>query len=226
MKKIPYMNLYVLKLQEGKYYVGTTHNVEKRYQMHKTGKGAEWTKIYPPVKILSIKQYNFCDPKKALLEEDGMTIQMMKKYGRNNVRGGRFVAVEQEKIDELLGYDRCKIIDQYHEAELKKAKRAKKMAKKRSIPKTKHSEQTVNFWKFEFVYIDEDFSDTKSVIESKVQNIKGKTVVFRIPIKIDQKNNTVYISKKYQKSVDQIRKEHEKEKFTKAEKAPKSLFLP
>ena len=115
-----------------------------------------------------------------------------------------------------------KIIDQYHEAELKKAKRAKKMAKKRSIPKTKHSEQTVNFWKFEFVYIDEDFSDTKSVIECKVQNIKGKTVVFRIPIKIDQENNTVYISKKYQKSVDQIRNEHEKEEFTKAEKDPKS----
>ena len=36
----------------------------------------------------------------------------MFKYGKDNVRGGKYVAVEQTVIDELLGEDLCNKIDQ------------------------------------------------------------------------------------------------------------------
>ena len=42
-KKIYYFRLYVLELEQGKYYVGLSHNVDKRFKMHKDGEGAEFT---------------------------------------------------------------------------------------------------------------------------------------------------------------------------------------
>ena len=37
-------NVYVLELAEGKYYIGSSKNVTKRYQQHVSGyKGSAWT---------------------------------------------------------------------------------------------------------------------------------------------------------------------------------------
>ena len=38
--------IYVLKLQGGKYYLGKSDNVMKRYQDHLNGSGSAWTKRY------------------------------------------------------------------------------------------------------------------------------------------------------------------------------------
>ena len=44
-------NIYVLRLRSGKYYVGKTDNVEKRFQDHMSGSGASWTRKYKPIAI-------------------------------------------------------------------------------------------------------------------------------------------------------------------------------
>ena len=95
--------IYVLKLEEGKYYVGLSHNVKKRFQTHLSGQGAKWTKIYKPIKILESKETPYYSYSHAGPLEDKKTIEIMEKYGKNNVRGGIYSAVDQRKVDELLG---------------------------------------------------------------------------------------------------------------------------
>lgn len=199
---IPYMNLYVLQLQNGKYYVGTTHNVKKRYEMHKNGNGAEWTKCYPPVKILYQKQFAFCDPRKALHEEDEKTVELMFKYGKDNVRGGKYVAVEQTVIDELLGEDLCNKIDQRFRTITMKQLRNKEKDNKGKYISINGKECL--YTECDIVYYDEhcfgdDFSLQKIKIEITKKN--GKKDILYIPMRVDEENCIIYVNKKYQKYI-------------------------
>jgi cellular nucleic acid-binding protein len=83
--------IYVIQLEQGKYYIGKTNNPQFRLESHFNSNGSEWTKIYKPINILEIKPN--CDD----YDEDKITIQYMDKYGINNVRGGSFVSVKLEK---------------------------------------------------------------------------------------------------------------------------------
>jgi predicted GIY-YIG superfamily endonuclease len=77
-------NIYILKLENDKYYVGKTNNLELRLKNHFKNNGSLWTKRYKPQEILEI--INNCDE----FDEDKYTIKMMKKHGIDNVRGGSF----------------------------------------------------------------------------------------------------------------------------------------
>ena len=85
--------LYVLKLQKGKYYVGKTNDVMKRYQQHVEGKGSAWTSKFSPVSLVESKQVT------SLHDENNMTKDMMKKYGVENVRGGSYTQI---KLDDSV----------------------------------------------------------------------------------------------------------------------------
>jgi hypothetical protein len=89
--------IYILQLEQGKYYIGKTNNPQFRLETHFNSNGSEWTKIYKPLKVLEIKPN--CDD----YDEDKYTRIYMDKYGINNVRGGSFVSVKLEKstIDTL-----------------------------------------------------------------------------------------------------------------------------
>lgn len=91
------VNIYVLKLEKGKYYVGKTNNPRFRLENHFNSNGSQWTKKYKPLKIIEIKPD--CDD----YDEDKITRQYMDKYGIENVRGGSFVSInlEQSVIDTL-----------------------------------------------------------------------------------------------------------------------------
>jgi len=96
------INVYVLELEQNKYYVGRTdkpldYSTEsfKRIEEHFKGKGSKWTKEYKPIKILEIIQN--CHPR----YEDYMTKILMDTYGEDNVRGGTYCRIEltfEEKI--------------------------------------------------------------------------------------------------------------------------------
>ena len=45
------MNIYILKLKGGRYYIGKSDNVIKRYEQHVNGYGSAWTKKYKPLGI-------------------------------------------------------------------------------------------------------------------------------------------------------------------------------
>ncbi|GKQ42601.1 UPF0213 protein YazA [Companilactobacillus sp. RD055328] len=44
--------VYLLQCSDNTFYIGTTNDVEKRVATHNAGKGAKYTKIRRPVKLL------------------------------------------------------------------------------------------------------------------------------------------------------------------------------
>lgn len=49
--------LYLLECKGGAYYTGIAKDVEARFQAHKDGKGARYTRANPPVRIVASKEY-------------------------------------------------------------------------------------------------------------------------------------------------------------------------
>lgn len=81
------LTIYALKLENEKYYIGKTHNADIRFQEHKSGNGAEWTKIYKPISIVETYERD------SSFEEDVLTKKYMMKYGIENVRGGSYTKI-------------------------------------------------------------------------------------------------------------------------------------
>jgi hypothetical protein len=82
--------IYILQLEQGKYYVGKTINPSFRLDSHFNSNGSAWTKLYKPIKMIELIPN--CDD----YDEDKYTRMFMDKYGIDNVRGGSFVSVELE----------------------------------------------------------------------------------------------------------------------------------
>jgi hypothetical protein len=84
--------IYILKLQQGKYYVGKTTNPSYRINNHFNENGSAWTTKYTPIKLL--KLIPDCDN----YDEDKYTKIYMDKYGIDNVRGGSFVSLKLDDV--------------------------------------------------------------------------------------------------------------------------------
>ncbi len=79
--------IYILSLLGGKFYVGKTKNLEQRFKSHKSGHGADYTKLYRPVGI--IHYYEVPDHLSSI-EETKTTFRLMLFFGINNVRGAEY----------------------------------------------------------------------------------------------------------------------------------------
>ena len=73
--------VYILKLEQDKYYVGITYNLNLRMGQHFGGFGSKFTQEYKPVEL--IKVIPFATKETELLH----TLLMMKEHGYKNVRG-------------------------------------------------------------------------------------------------------------------------------------------
>lgn len=91
--------IYVLRLEEGKYYVGYSERLEDRGFSHSFNrKGTKWTQIYKPISLMDLREG-------TLEDEDKVTIEYMSKYFWQNVRGGKWTQVEMSMPPkELLDY--------------------------------------------------------------------------------------------------------------------------
>jgi predicted GIY-YIG superfamily endonuclease len=80
-------NVYVLKLEGGRYYVGKSDDVVNRYKQHMNGSGSAWTRKYKPIGVAKIIE------NVSVFEEDKITKEYMSKYGIDKVRGGSYVEI-------------------------------------------------------------------------------------------------------------------------------------
>jgi len=95
-------DVYVLKLENGNYYVGKTDRGEERLKEHVKGQGAEWTKLHKPKKIHAYYRNAGGSGEKKIFN------QMVKKYGAKKVRGAHFTKrkaspAELRKIEQSVG---------------------------------------------------------------------------------------------------------------------------
>lgn len=94
--------IYILLLEQNKYYIGKTNKPKFRIDCHfnsriNSNTGSVWTRMYKPIKILKI--IPDCDD----YDEDKYTIMYMNKYGMNNVRGGSFcsIVLDENTIEQI-----------------------------------------------------------------------------------------------------------------------------
>jgi len=76
--------IYILQLENNKYYVGKTNNPQFRLEQHFNSTGSAWTTKYKPLSVLEM--IKDCDE----YDEDKYTRKYMDKFGVDNVRGGSF----------------------------------------------------------------------------------------------------------------------------------------
>lgn len=88
--------IYILKLENDKFYVGKTINIEAKYKEHLNGTSSPWTKKYRPVSIMD-KHLST-----SYLDEDKYVIEYMSKYGIENVRGGSYSSMELDDLSLII----------------------------------------------------------------------------------------------------------------------------
>lgn len=79
--------VYVLLLEDGFYYVGTTMNINMRYAQHSSGAGSKWTRLHKPTSIVEV-----CLGGDAVEREK--TLSYMRTFGYANVRGSSWCKIE------------------------------------------------------------------------------------------------------------------------------------
>ena len=81
--------IYVLRLENDKYYIGRSFDVKRRYDEHLNGSsGSVWTKKYKPLEIIATYD------SMSIFDEDKHVLEYMNLYGIENVRGGTYCSLE------------------------------------------------------------------------------------------------------------------------------------
>jgi hypothetical protein len=88
--------IYTLHCEHDCYYIGRTIDIVGRFNSHKAGFGAVWTKAHRPLAILELVP-------DGPFQELVVTLCYMKKYGLANVRGGPWcnLVLSQGDIDTI-----------------------------------------------------------------------------------------------------------------------------
>jgi predicted GIY-YIG superfamily endonuclease len=81
--------LYVLKLRDSCYYVGSTSNLEDRLKQHQNGEGAQWTRLHGFIDVYQTTPFDTLQ--QALDSETRRAAELMLIHGVNKVRGGMFI---------------------------------------------------------------------------------------------------------------------------------------
>tara|TARA_Y100000389_G_scaffold204202_2_gene255561 strand:+ start:14946 stop:15833 length:888 start_codon:yes stop_codon:yes gene_type:complete len=89
--------IYILELEQGKYYIGKTSNPQFRLNTHFKSSDTSWTTEYKPCRIE--KLIPDCDS----YDEDKYTLKYMSMHGIDNVRGGSFCQIDlsPEQINQI-----------------------------------------------------------------------------------------------------------------------------
>ena len=85
------VQIYVLSLEDNKYYIGKSVDAQVRFDQHLAGDGATWTAMYKPLDVLLVID-NCTD-----MDEDKYVKMCMASFGIDNVRGGTYCTPTLDK---------------------------------------------------------------------------------------------------------------------------------
>lgn len=57
MSSPPLWHVYLLLCRNGSYYAGITNDLQARYAAHLAGRGARYTRAFPPVELLGSRSF-------------------------------------------------------------------------------------------------------------------------------------------------------------------------
>jgi len=106
--------VYILALEDNKYYVGISKDVYQRYHQHLDQKGAFFTWLNHPKGLICSRQLKTWMKSEAETEEDKMTLLMMEAFGVENVRGGKYCQVRMRDLINAMGDELYSSITESH----------------------------------------------------------------------------------------------------------------
>lgn len=95
--KVDNWYLYILKLEDRKYYVGITSKTpEIRMKEHRDGvRTAYWTAKHKPIELIYSEDLGLVTRRQAERQENKLVRACIKERGLNNVRGGDLTSVDE-----------------------------------------------------------------------------------------------------------------------------------
>jgi predicted GIY-YIG superfamily endonuclease len=87
--------VYILRLEQNKYYIGFTNCFEGRIFQHMLGFGVDWTRKYKIIDVIEVYT------NVSMKEESFHTRRYMNLYGKRNVRGSAWCNVEDGAYDNI-----------------------------------------------------------------------------------------------------------------------------
>lgn len=83
--------LYVLRLEDGYFYVGITRDVEKRFKRHVAGKAVAFTRKHKPIDIfIKVPCYTEYGSESERMERE-VALKMCQQFGSAKVYAGGFL---------------------------------------------------------------------------------------------------------------------------------------
>ena len=79
--------VYVLQCEDGSYYKGFTKDILQRWKEHARGKGSEWTKKNPPIKLVHWEEFD--SEEKAVKREKDLKTGFVRKWLEREIKAGR-----------------------------------------------------------------------------------------------------------------------------------------
>ncbi len=79
--------VYALECEDRSIYIGQTQDILKRWKQHATGKGADWTKRHPPIKLVHWEEYDSLE--KAVKREKDLKTGFGRKWLKREYKAGR-----------------------------------------------------------------------------------------------------------------------------------------
>ncbi|MFC0190356.1 GIY-YIG nuclease family protein [Fictibacillus aquaticus] len=87
--------VYILECADGTYYTGYTNELERRLQMHESGKGAKYTRGRGPLKLLFHAEFQ---TKQEAMQAEYAIKQMSRKNKEKLIQEGGLRNVETEQL--------------------------------------------------------------------------------------------------------------------------------
>ena len=99
--------VYIIYCKDGSYYTGHAKDVEKRFDMHKNGRGARYTRMHEPEKLVYVEPFESRSEAMRLIRQGAVSIDG-KKISNNlaTLKSGSIIKVGKRRFAKVINTDK------------------------------------------------------------------------------------------------------------------------